>query len=247
MAESIGESDYQETVLIKFITIVFPADYNAASVRILGSRSSVLHMNRSALELQRRIEPQLLQFNLHGYHVQGLIYNGSSEGIIFSFVRNGYPKLIIKIKILESSNDDDVRKASKEAVEMIRLADNRNVAPILAHFALLEQRPYLYCIVEKHYSVLSYFIKQRQSIKPTELAVRLGVDMCNAFYDCQNQNPNYRIIHRDVKFQNIFFDNSIENGLLLADFGIAVDIERTGRVSGRGTPTTVAPEVALGL
>lgn len=196
-------------------------------------------------QLQELIEPYLIQYNLSGYRVNGIIPHLSSEGIIYILSRPDSYDLIIKVKSLIYNRTTDIDDAKKEAIEMIRLSDNGNVVPILAHFGLTDKEPYLYCIVEKRYTVLFDYVNSGRCKDPIELAVRLCVDMCNVLYDCQNQNPTYRIIHRDIKFGNIFFDGNIEKGLLLGDFGIATDIAMTSVVSKKGTWTTESPEVML--
>jgi serine/threonine protein kinase len=67
---------------------------------------------------------------------------------------------------------------------------------------------------------------------------RLGVDICKALETCSQ----YKIIHRDVKPDNIFVNAS--GDFKLGDFGIARQIERDMTVMSRkGTPLYMAPEV----
>lgn len=53
------------------------------------------------------------------------------------------------------------------------------------------------------------------------------------------------VIHRDLKPANILFN--AEDDALLADFGISVQLDRTGRVEMVGTPIYMAPEQFKGL
>ena len=71
--------------------------------------------------------------------------------------------------------------------------------------------------------------------------VRLGIDICKALELCHKK----KIIHRDIKPQNIFIS---DNGdFKLGDFGIARTIEKTtGGMSKKGTYTYMAPEVFRG-
>ena len=71
--------------------------------------------------------------------------------------------------------------------------------------------------------------------------IRLGCDMCQALELCHKS----KIIHRDIKPQNIFVN---KNGdFKLGDFGIARVVEKTNSVmSQKGTYTYMAPEVFQG-
>ncbi len=68
--------------------------------------------------------------------------------------------------------------------------------------------------------------------------IDLGIDLCKALEVCQKN----KIIHRDIKPQNIFVS---ENGdFKLGDFGVAKTIEKTtGELSKKGTYSYMAPEV----
>lgn len=71
--------------------------------------------------------------------------------------------------------------------------------------------------------------------------IRLGCDMCRALDLCHQK----KIIHRDIKPQNIFVNST--GDFKLGDFGIARIVERTGSVlSQKGTYTYMAPEVFQG-
>lgn len=71
--------------------------------------------------------------------------------------------------------------------------------------------------------------------------IRLGCDMCRALELCHKN----KIIHRDIKPQNIFVN---KNGdFKLGDFGIARVVEKTSSaMSQKGTYTYMAPEVFRG-
>ena len=71
--------------------------------------------------------------------------------------------------------------------------------------------------------------------------LHLGIDMCTALEECET----HKIIHRDIKPDNIFIS---ENGTYkLGDFGVARTIDRTmSGLSKKGTYTYMAPEVYKG-
>lgn len=69
----------------------------------------------------------------------------------------------------------------------------------------------------------------------------LGVDMCSALELCEK----HKIIHRDIKIDNIFVSSS--GDYKLGDFGIAKQLEATqGEMSKKGTMMYMAPEVFRG-
>ena len=71
-----------------------------------------------------------------------------------------------------------------------------------------------------------------------EDVLHLGIDLCKALELCRE----YRIVHRDIKPQNIFVSRL--GDFKLGDFGIARTVEKTtGGLSKKGTYTYMAPEV----
>lgn len=71
--------------------------------------------------------------------------------------------------------------------------------------------------------------------------LKLGKDICSALEVCEKK----RIIHRDIKIDNIFI--SEDGDYKLGDFGIARQLEATqGEMSKKGTLMYMAPEVFKG-
>lgn len=71
--------------------------------------------------------------------------------------------------------------------------------------------------------------------------INLGVSLCDALSVCHKN----RIIHRDIKIDNIFLSDS--GFYKLGDFGVARTIEKTASgLSKKGTYTYMAPEVYKG-
>ncbi|MDR1471412.1 MAG: serine/threonine-protein kinase [Synergistaceae bacterium] len=86
-------------------------------------------------------------------------------------------------------------------------------------------------------------LSERVTQRPLSVAevVKLGVHICRALELCAVK----RIIHRDIKPDNIFVSQYGE--YKLGDFGIARQIERTmSGMSKKGTETYMAPEVFKG-
>jgi len=67
--------------------------------------------------------------------------------------------------------------------------------------------------------------------------VKLGIDICKAIEGCQKE----KIIHRDVKTENIFIDDS--GRYKLGDFGVSREAQGTTRGTFVGTEDYMAPEM----
>ncbi len=86
----------------------------------------------------------------------------------------------------------------------------------------------------------AYIIKNKGVLGIKDI-LRLGIDICRALELCGKHN----IIHRDIKFENIFISSNED--FKLGDFGIARVLERKdSEVSKKGTATYMAPEVYRG-
>lgn len=75
---------------------------------------------------------------------------------------------------------------------------------------------------------------------PDEKVIRLGIDICNALSYCEKR----KILHRDIKPQNIFV--SPDGTFKLGDFGVAKSVEHTAGATVVGTYNYMAPEVFNG-
>lgn len=70
-----------------------------------------------------------------------------------------------------------------------------------------------------------------------DVVIRLGIDICKALELCEK----YKVIHRDIKPQNIFISRN--GDFKLGDFGIARVAEKTTKATKAGTYGYMAPEV----
>lgn len=82
------------------------------------------------------------------------------------------------------------------------------------------------------------FFRKERTVRDV---IELGCDICDALTLC----AKYKIVHRDIKPDNIFVN---ENGdFKLGDFGVARQMEHTQtNMSRKGTPFFMAPEVYTG-
>ena len=71
--------------------------------------------------------------------------------------------------------------------------------------------------------------------------IRIGIDICNALEQCEK----IKIVHRDIKVDNIFV--SLLGCFKLGDFGIARELDRSmSGLSKKGTFSYMAPEMYKG-
>lgn len=96
-------------------------------------------------------------------------------------------------------------------------------------------------VVQIKMELLIPLMKAMDKVQTEEQIVRFGIAMCNALVACHDA----KVIHRDIKPQNIFVSPS--GVFKLGDFGIARTMERTSKATaGIGTYSFMAPEVAKG-
>ncbi len=138
-----------------------------------------------------------------------------------------------------------VQETVREIKLMYKLRSCGNIMGYEDH-AVLESEDGMNCDIliklELLTSLSDYIISNDGRIEERML-LKLGVDICRALEMCQK----HKIIHRDIKFENIFI--SLENGeFKLGDFGIARVVEaKNAGLSKKGTATYMAPEVYKGL
>ena len=136
-------------------------------------------------------------------------------------------------KYLESLLQD----YSREIRALYALQDNPHIVKIEDHL-IEEISPLEYRILirmELLTPLRDYFAGMSIT---EEDAIRIGIDICDALISCDE----HRIIHRDIKPDNIF--RSETGSYKLGDFGAARRLDRTfGSYTTRGTFSYMAPEI----
>ena len=155
----------------------------------------------------------------------------------------------IKTRITEGSSEDSISAYYEEVLKeivheteiMSRLKGNSNIVSYEDHAIIPHDDGIGYDILIRMELLTPLMnLMLNGSLKESDV-VQLGIDICKALELCHNK----RIIHRDIKPQNIFIS---DNGdFKLGDFGIARTIEKTaGGMSKKGTYKYMAPEVFRG-
>ncbi|MCR4594752.1 MAG: protein kinase [Clostridiales bacterium] len=154
--------------------------------------------------------------------IETLRSEGMDELSITSYYKEIVQSLVNEINILDSLKGTS-NIVSYEDHEIISDESGKNYT-ILIRMELLTP-------------LKSFMLEQKMD---EDQIVKLGMDLCNALVLCEKN----RIIHRDIKPDNIFVS---KNGdYKLGDFGVARTVEKTmSQMSRKGTCTYMAPEVYL--
>ena len=131
--------------------------------------------------------------------------------------KSGERKLALRIAA-DEKNDGSEPKNSRElrAVRQLMNEGQKHIVEYLMSFEVRTDSGVFYCTLMPFLNTLS---KYQSTADDIELAVRCGNDLLPLLQKCMKK----KIIHRDIKPQNIFFDGDFRNdtGLLLGDFGEA--------------------------
>ena len=156
-------------------------------------------------------------------------------------LRGGGVKYALRIADERDNENELKHQREMNAVKSLMAEGQKHIVESLMNFTAEttfgEEKHTLYCTLMPFLSPLS---KIQSKSDDQEIAVRLGNDLLPLLQTCMKN----RILHRDVKPQNIFYDGDFRNtaGFLLGDFG-----EARWDVDGSVTPVvswaTVSPEI----
>ena len=147
----------------------------------------------------------------------------------------------VALKIIPIKQDTPIGQIEKEA-KLLEAMDHPHIAKGYEHFTETVRDVESLCMVMELYpngSLRQYICDSYDSctqISP-ELRARWMLELLSAV-DFLHQNE---IIHRDLKFENLFVD--AQANVFLGDFGIARSVAQTAAKTYIGTPDTIAPEV----
>ena len=135
------------------------------------------------------------------------------------------------------------RESAEDLMSEVRIAqdlrDNPHIVRIEDYALLEEETTGFTLFIRMEYLTSLPLWSSRHTLMPED-AIRMGREICDALAACHRQ----KILHRDVKPENIFVDES--GRFKLGDFGISRKMERmTTYLTSVGTPLYEAPEVFL--
>ncbi|MBQ4396355.1 MAG: protein kinase [Clostridia bacterium] len=150
-------------------------------------------------------------------------------------VESRFPGPTYAIRISVDTGEKYARELN--VIKQLMIQGQTHIVEYLMVFKVKSDDDVLCCTLMNLLCPLSKYKNQADNI---ELAVRCASDLLPVLQVFAEN----RILHRDIKPQNIFYQEDFRNetGFLLGDFGEA-RFDRTGTVTGIGTPATVSPEI----
>ena len=151
------------------------------------------------------------------------------------------PTSEVKFALRISEEEEHYNEREIQAVRQLMNQGQKHIVEYLMYFTVNTRFGKKYCALMPFLSPLSKYNNTSDDI---EIAVRCGNDLLPVLQSC-SEVVEGQIIHRDIKPQNIFFDNDFrkDRGLMLGDFGIARIENETQRVTPIGSLETISPEI----
>lgn len=144
---------------------------------------------------------------------------------------------VVAIKI-QSNEGRDKLAMNLEEISLLKFCQHPNIVPLYQSF---EVRGEVWLVMEfmKGGSLKNASTAEDQQFEESEIAYVAREMLAGIRYLHTNQ-----IAHRDLKNQNIML--SIDGGVKLIDFGLAVDMSEGPRFGMVGSPLWMAPEMIRG-
>lgn len=179
--------------------------------------------------------------DLEGYTVIGSIGSGGFANVLFGIHnRTGVKVAIKQIPKFSISSDDDPESRIKNEVNLMNQANHPFIASLYEYIETLD---YVYLVIEycQENSLFNY-INIHGTI-PENDAVKFFVEIMLAI---KYLHEDCKIAHRDIKAENILFD---ENGYIkLIDFGLSSAVNGSQFMKTRcGSPAYASPEIISGV
>lgn len=136
----------------------------------------------------------------------------------------------------------DIVMCLMEEIKLLEdLKGNSNIVSYEDHIVEASEDGMSYTIMIRMELLEPFKNKIIKEILDSQEICKLGIDICNALELCEKK----KIIHRDIKPDNIFISNI--GSYKLGDFGVARTMEKTvAAMSQKGTYSYMAPEVFSG-
>jgi tetratricopeptide (TPR) repeat protein len=142
----------------------------------------------------------------------------------------------VAIKVLRShlTSSKEKERFLQEA-HFLKMLTHPSILPII-EAGIQGEMPYLVVEYASNGSLKDILQKRYPNLLSFEQVLTILRQVGKALHYAHQQ----KVVHRDLKPDNILFDT--EGKVLLADFGIATILEKTGLVDTAGTPPYMAPE-----
>jgi serine/threonine protein kinase len=199
----------------------------------------------ATIELLESVPPALDAAWFERYEIRYQLGAGGSAEVFLGAIRgaDGFLRSVA-VKRLRSDLSDPVRVAATlvhEAHLASRLS-HPNVVSILDFYLDAKQRPYL---VMEYVDGVDLGKLMDTGLVPHPVAIFIARELLLGLgYIHKSRNPLGRLVHRDVKPQNVLL--SWEGEVKLTDFGLAQALEgamTVGVTAAAGTPGYMSPEL----
>ncbi len=195
------------------------------AVRLIGEGSfgKVYEIERNNFGIEEHCALKVISIPSSQSELQSLENDGMDEKSIYTYYRGLVEEFVQEIAVMSKL---------KGCTNIVGYED----------YAVIEKKDSVgwnILIRMELLTALPNYIKQK-SLNTADV-VKMAIDICSALEICYN----HRIIHRDIKPDNIFVNK--KGDFKLGDFGVARTIDKniTG-LSKKGTYTYMAPEVYKG-
>ena len=173
------------------------------------------------------------------YEIMGVLGEGS-YGQVKKVMHKRF-KLERAMKIIKKSSvDQEEREEMLKEVSILKSIDHPNIIKI---YDLYEDDSFLYFVIEYCSGGELFDRIQKISTFSEKQAAKYIKQLLSAIAYLHNRN----IVHRDLKAENLLFENESENAnLKLIDFGVSCEFLKGIKLKETlGTPYYIAPEVLL--
>lgn len=205
---------------------------------------------------------EIEQLSLPGWEIGACIGKGGFGSVyeISRDVLDNIEKCALKVVAIPQDHSEiEFMRISGMSEERISLNIRNQAKELLSEYSIMQDlrdNPYIVhcydfnhqqqsdgpgCIVWIRMELLTPLMKAMDQVNTEDQIIKFGLDLCDALTACQK----HKIIHRDIKPQNIFVSSG--GNFKLGDFGISKVLDNTSRANTRaGTFTFMAPEVISG-
>jgi len=182
------------------------------------------------------VSDKLIGRQLGSYRLVQMLGHGAFGSVYLGrhFLLEHKPPVAIKVLNTTLNTQEEVDRFFQEAVLLDELA-HPNILPII-DANLYEECPFFVTEYAPGGSLRDVLDQLGDALMPLEDVIHLLNQIGSGLQHAHDLD----IVHRDLKPANILFNT--HGDAMLADFGIALQIQKTRRVDEIGTPPYMAPE-----
>ncbi|BCL80003.1 serine/threonine-protein kinase [Ktedonobacteria bacterium brp13] len=182
------------------------------------------------------VKDELLGKQLGSYQLIELLGHGAFGSVYLGkhYILSNKPLVAIKVLNATLSSQDEYDRFFQEAM-MLDALSHPHILPVM-DASINDGYPFFVAVYAAGGSLRDHMDQAPGHPFPLDEAL----DVLNQIAQGLQFAHDHNIVHRDLKPANILFD--AEGNALLADFGIAMPIQKTRHADEIGTPAYMAPE-----